>query len=89
MVENVGIAVGIASPSVSVQKIFPLQFPLPVSWPSFKLQTSADVGQCRQCHIRSRRVENVRVAIGIALPSISVQNIFLLPVLYPTFELKM
>jgi len=48
MVENVGVAVGIASPSISVQKFFPL----PVSWSTFALPTSADVGQCRQCHIR-------------------------------------
>ncbi len=29
MVENVGVAVGIASPALSVQTLFPL----PVSWP--------------------------------------------------------
>ncbi len=48
MVENVGVAVGIAPPSVSVQKLFSL----PVSWPTFEFPVSADVGQCRQCHIR-------------------------------------
>ncbi len=102
MVENVGITVGIASPSVTVQKLFPLpvswptfelpmsanvgsvmfgysgrawsqmwgypleslrhlfpfksyfhfRFPLPVSWPTFELPMSANVGQCRRCHIR-------------------------------------
>ena len=31
---------------------FHFRFPLPVSWPTFELPTSADVGQCRQCHIR-------------------------------------
>ncbi len=31
IVENEGIAVGIASPSVFVKKLFPL----PVSWPTF------------------------------------------------------
>ena len=50
MVENVGVAVGIASPSVSVQMLFPL----PVSWPTYEFPISADVGQCRQCHIRIR-----------------------------------
>ena len=43
MIENVGVAVGIASKSVSVQKLFPL----PVSWPTFEFPMSADVGQCR------------------------------------------
>ena len=40
MVENVGEAVGIASLSVSVQKLFPL----PVSWPTFELPMSRNVG---------------------------------------------
>ncbi len=42
MVENVGVAVGIASPSVSFQKLFPL----PVSWPTFEFSMLADVGRC-------------------------------------------
>ncbi len=36
MVRNVGVAVEIASPSVSVQKLFPLPVSLPVSWPTFE-----------------------------------------------------
>ncbi len=40
MVENVGLAVEIASPSVSVQKVFPL----PVPWPTLWLP---EVGLCR------------------------------------------
>jgi len=40
VVENVGVAVGIASPSVSVQKLFPL----PVPWPTLWLP---DAGLCR------------------------------------------
>ena len=44
MVENGGVAVGIASPSVSVQKLFPL----PVSTSGFVADTCAsDVGQRR------------------------------------------
>ena len=44
MVANVGVAVGIASPSVSVQKLFPL----PVSTSGFVAGISvSDVGQCR------------------------------------------
>ncbi len=40
MVNNVGVDVGIASPSVSVQRLFPL----PVPWPTLWLP---DVGLCR------------------------------------------
>ena len=40
VVDNVGVDVGIASPSVSVQKLFPL----PVPWPTLCLP---DVGLCR------------------------------------------
>ncbi len=44
MVENVGVAVGIASPSVSVQKLFPL----PVSTSGFMVDISVSVvGRCR------------------------------------------
>ncbi len=32
VVDNVGVAVGIASPSVSVQKLFPLPVPWPTLW---------------------------------------------------------
>ncbi len=46
MVKNVGVAVGFVSPYVSVQTLFPL----PVSFPKFVLQMSADVARCRQCH---------------------------------------
>ncbi len=41
MVENVGLAVGIASPSFSLYKLFPL----PVSWTTFRVP---DVGRCQQ-----------------------------------------
>ncbi len=40
MIENVGVAVGIALPSVSVQKLFPL----PVLWPTFEFPMSGFVG---------------------------------------------
>ncbi len=78
MVENVGVAVGIASPSVSVQKLFPL----PVSWPTFEFPISADVGSVI---FGSGVIENVGVAVGIASPSVSVQKLFPLPVSWPTF----
>ena len=47
MVENVGVAVSFSSPSVSVQKLFPL----PVSCPTFQFPISPDVGQWWQCHM--------------------------------------
>ncbi len=47
MVAIMGAAGGIASPSVSVQELFPL----PVSCPAFEFPLSVDVGLCRQCHI--------------------------------------
>jgi len=41
---------------------------------------SADVGQCRQCHIRVGHGRKCGVAVGIASPSVSVQKLFPLPV---------
>ncbi len=46
---------------------------------------SADVGQCSRCHIRVGHGRNCGVAAGIASPSISVQELFILPVLWPPF----
>jgi len=71
MVENVGIAIGIASPSVSVQKLFPL----PVSLPTFELPMSANVGQCRQCHIQVGHGRKCRIAYRIASLSLPVQKL--------------
>ena len=77
MVAYVGLAVGIASPSVSVQKLFPL----PVSTSGFVADTCvSDVGRCRG-HIGSVKfgsdvVQNMGVAVGIASPSVSVQKLF-------------
>ena len=73
LVENVGVAVGIASKSVSVQKLFPL----PVSWPTFEFPMSDNVGSVI---FGSGMVENVGVAAETASKSISVQKLFLLPV---------
>ncbi len=52
MVENVGVAVGIASPSVSVEMLFPL----PVSWPTLEFPMSGRVGSVRS---KSGVVDNV------------------------------
>ncbi len=76
MVENVGVAVGIASPFVSVKKLFPL----PVPWPTLWFPMSADVAQCRQCHILVGHGRKCGVAVRIALPSLSFQKLFPLPV---------
>ena len=44
----------------SLRNLFPFKsyfhfrFLLPVSWPTFEFLMSAEVGQCRQCHIRVR-----------------------------------
>ena len=67
------MAVGIASPSVSVQKLFPL----PVSWPTFEFPMSGRVGNAIS---KFGMVANVGIAVGIASPSVSVQKLFQLPV---------
>ncbi len=73
MVENVGVAVGIASPSGSVQTLFPL----PVSWPTLRLSMSGNVSSVT---FRSGMVENVGITYRIASLSLSVQKLFPLPV---------
>ena len=77
MVENVGVAIEIASPSLSVQKIFPLPVCI------FDILRS----RCRPMsdHVvsgisESGMVENVGVAAEIASPSLYVQKLFPLPV---------
>ena len=77
MVENVGVAAEIASPSLSVQKLFPLPVRI------FDILRS----RCRPMsgHVvsgisESGVAENVGVAVEIASPSLSVQKLFLLPV---------
>ncbi len=76
MVDNVGVAVEIASPSVSIAKLFPL----PGSWPIFAFPVSADVIS------KSGMVENVGAAVEIASPSVSVQKLFPLLVSTSGFE---
>ena len=80
-VENVGIAVGIASLTLSAQ----LLFPLPVSTSGSVSDISGfrwwTMSGCVCSAIsRSGMVENVRVAVGIASPTHSVQLLFPLPV---------
>ena len=80
MVTNVGVAVGTASPSLSVQTLFLL----PVSWPTinhilpFRGRLMPDnVGSNIS---ESGMVANAEVAVEMASPSLSVQKLFQLPV---------
>ena len=74
MVGNVGVAVGIASLSVSVQELFLL----PVSWPTInhilRYRGQRMSGNVRSTIFKSGVVENVGVAVGVALLSLSVQE---------------
>ena len=79
------VAVGIASPALSVQKLFPL--PVSTSGFYFRFRGRHFGFPCRPMSGRVAsamselgRVENVGVAVGIASPSLSVQNLFPLPV---------
>ncbi len=72
MVDNVGIAVGISTPSQAVQKLFPLAVSLAVIL-NFGSGTMSS-------NVRSDMDENVGIADGIATPSFAVQKLFPLPV---------
>ncbi len=78
VVENFGVGVGIASTPISAEKLFPL--------PVFVVNILVpDVGRCRTMSVvsyLSRAWSKMwGVAVGIASPSVSVQKLFLLPVL--------
>ena len=79
MVGNVGVAVEITSPYVSVQKLFLF----PVSWPTINHILSSCCrpmsGNVGSAISGSGVVENVGVAAKTASKSISVQRLFLLP----------
>ncbi len=68
------VAVGIASPALSVQKLFLL----PVSWPTINHILSSCYrpmsGNAGSAICKSGVVENVGVAVGIASLSLSVQE---------------
>ncbi len=71
MVENVGVAVGIASPSVSVQKLFPL----PVPWPTLWIP---DAGLCRTMSAvsySSRALPTIWRQYRIAYICLSIQKL--------------
>jgi len=70
--ENVGVAVGIASPSVSVQKLFPLPVPWPTFWFLDARPISDNVGSVI---FQSGVVENVASAYRIASLCLSIQKL--------------
>ena len=87
MVDNVGVAVGIAAPSLAVQKLFPLPvFPgrhLGFWWYTIVFQPLSTSGSVPSVKLKSGVVENVGVAFEIASKSPSVQKLFPVPVWWP------
>ncbi len=89
MVENVGLAVRIASLTLAVRVLIPL----PVSTSGFVADIlgfrcrlmSDSVGSAIS---RALTVENVGVAVGIFSPSLSVQKLFPLPVFTSCFHFR-
>ncbi len=87
MVENMGVEVGIAAPSLTVQKLFPLPVWLPAILIFGSLSSSTNVDQRRRTSgsvpsvkSKSSVVENVGTAFGIALHTTTVQELFPFPV---------
>ena len=90
MVDNMGIAVGIAAPLFAVQKFFPLPVLLAAILDFGSLSSSTNVGQHRQAsgsviRVKSKScvVDNVEEAIGIASQSTTVEKLFPVPVWWP------
>src|SRR5512139_4142377 len=86
VVANVGVAVGTASPSLSVQTLFLL----PVSWPTINhilpFRGRPMSGNVGSDITESGMVTNVGVSVEIGSLSASVQELFLLPVSWPTIN---
>ena len=90
MVDNMGVAVGIATPSHAVKKLFPLSVSLAAilnfgSLPSStnvdqRHPTSADVLGVKS---KSAMAENLEAAVGIASQSLTVKKLFPVPVWWP------
>ena len=90
VVENVGVAVGIASLTLAVRVLFPL----PVSTSGFVADILGfrcpPMSDCVGSAIyRSGTVENVGVAVGIFSPPPSVQKLFPLPVFTSCFHFRL
>ncbi len=67
----------------SFKSYFNFRFPLAVSWSTFDLPISDNVGSVT---FGSGMVENAGIAVGVASTYVSVQNLFQLPVPWPTSE---
>ena len=81
MVQNVGLAIGIASPSLSVQKLFLLPVcVVDIRVPNAGFRFRPTSGRVASGISVPDVTENVGVAVEIASPSLSVQKLFLLPV---------
>ena len=79
MIDNVGVAVGIATPSLAVQKLFPLPVSLAAILNFSSLPSSANVDQrlpmpadVLDVKSKSAMVENLEAAVGIASQSPTV-----------------
>ena len=87
MVDNVWIAVGIAVPSLAVQKLFPLPVfagrHLEFWWSAIVYQRRSTSGSVPNVKSKSGVVENVGVAFEIASQSTTVQKLFPVPVWWP------
>ena len=90
IVDNMGIAVGIAAPLFAVQKLFPLPVLLAAILNFGSLSSSTNVDQRRltsgsvlSVKSKSGVVENVGAAFGIASQSTTVQKLFPVPVWWP------
>ena len=90
IVDNMGIAVGIAAPLFAVQKLFPLPVLLAAILNFGSLSSSTNVGQRRQAsgsviRVKSKScvVDNAEEAIEIASQSTTVEKLFPVPVWWP------
>ena len=90
MVDNMGIAVGIAAPLFAVQKLFPLPVLLAAILNFGSLSSSTNVGQRRPAsgsvlRVKSKSgvVDNVEEAFGIASQSTTVEKLFSVQVWWP------
>ncbi len=88
VVDNVGVAVGIAAPSLVVQKLFPLPVfagrHLGLLWSAIVYQRRSTSGSVPSVKSKSYMVGNVGVAFDILSLSTAVQKLFPVPVWWPS-----
>ncbi len=80
MVGNVGVAVGIVSPAHCVQQLFPLPVSVAAILKAVDGRRREMSGDVDSIIFKSGLVENMGVEVGIAAPSITVEELFPLPV---------